>query len=338
MVNQQGAYVDIERYNNYLFDKAATTLVAQAKEKGIELDKKDVLAQLKENNAEIAALKFDFQGRLEKLAYNSTYRRLTYSDIQGITDIYIMAKENGEDLSDGVRANNVTLLVSKLTHYRFAQTVTMGYGRSSDIPDATLKLAAEIRGKMTDSFGFGIDFFNNILDPNKALALCPTQESDVVEYEFLQFLSQMVDIKQGKTPTKYDGLPPDYVPCDKPRDVFEFNRYAEFARSQLLSGKDMLSYSEYKALGQSSGLSGFRQAGATAESSRSLVDFIRSRLEEMLGKDFMKYMPDPKTGAASNVEDRDRVFLELVSKLLDLKDMGRYFSVAQLVKTLGGEQ
>jgi hypothetical protein len=62
------SYVDIERYNNYLFDKAATTLIAQAKEKGIELDKKDVLTQLKENNAEIAALKFDYVGRLDDLS------------------------------------------------------------------------------------------------------------------------------------------------------------------------------------------------------------------------------------------------------------------------------
>jgi hypothetical protein len=217
-IDAEGAYLDVEKFNNYLFDKAATTLVAQAKEKGIELDKKDVLAQLKENNAEIAEIKFDYGKLMENLPYNSIYRRLTYSDVQSLTDVYIMAKESGEELREIGKSNFVTALASKLAGYRFAQTVTMGYERHpGDTPAATVKLAAEISSKMVNSFGLGMDFFNNILDPNTGLALNAAENADVFEYKFLQFLSKMVDIKQGRTPTEYEGLPPDFVPVDRSR-------------------------------------------------------------------------------------------------------------------------
>lgn len=257
MVDQQGSYIDIERYNNYLFDKAATTLLEQAKEKGIELDKKDILAQLKENNAEIAALKFDNQKRLENLAYNHTFRTLTYFDIQSLTDLYIMAKESGEDLSDGMKSNNVQLLASELTSYKFTLTVTMGYERwPGDIPDATVKLAGELRDKMmVNSLGFDKGFINHMLNPNTALGNgYHTQEGDEIHYKFLQFLSNMVDIKQGKTPTEYNGLPPDYVPANKPRDINESNRYSKFARSYMLNGLNPPSFAEFKELSQRSSL------------------------------------------------------------------------------------
>ncbi|NES08984.1 hypothetical protein G3O07_03375 [Pseudomonas laurentiana] len=42
-----GAYINVGKYNDYVFDKAATAMVAAAKDNGIMLDKADVLAQLK---------------------------------------------------------------------------------------------------------------------------------------------------------------------------------------------------------------------------------------------------------------------------------------------------
>ncbi|MDR1848554.1 MAG: hypothetical protein LBQ75_00775, partial [Zoogloeaceae bacterium] len=88
MIDYEGAYIDVGKYNNYLFDKAAANLVTQAREKGIELDTKDVVAQLKENNVEIAAMKLDDQKRRDLLGPASTWARLGWSDVQAFTDMY----------------------------------------------------------------------------------------------------------------------------------------------------------------------------------------------------------------------------------------------------------
>jgi hypothetical protein len=52
---------------NYLFDKAATKLVEQAGRLGLTLDKDETLAQLKADNADIAAIKYSDADRVKHL-------------------------------------------------------------------------------------------------------------------------------------------------------------------------------------------------------------------------------------------------------------------------------
>ncbi|MDR0233776.1 MAG: hypothetical protein LBI31_03095, partial [Zoogloeaceae bacterium] len=162
-INYEGAWLDVGKYNNYLFEKAATNLVAEAKEKGIELDKKDVVAQLKENNAEIAAMKLDDQKRRELLGEASVLARggYTLSDIRAFTDMYITAKENGLDVSQvwGLASQKAIFTEPGIT-----------WGRKESAPDilskSTLDWAKELRGRVAESgfFGVGKTVFDYTLD------------------------------------------------------------------------------------------------------------------------------------------------------------------------------
>jgi hypothetical protein len=77
IIDDEGSYLDIGKYNNYLFDKAATSLLKHAKEKGITLDKNEVIAQLKANNPEIAAMKLDNQNRRDILGQLNLFSKET---------------------------------------------------------------------------------------------------------------------------------------------------------------------------------------------------------------------------------------------------------------------
>ncbi|MCL1860677.1 MAG: hypothetical protein FWG52_03975 [Proteobacteria bacterium] len=194
IVQDEGAYLDVGKYNNYLFDKAATALVAQAKEKGIELDKKDVIAQLKSNNPEIAAMKLDNQDRLEKLGKLDMAYYLSWSDLQSFTDMYITAKENSLDTFQ------VKILACGYGVYQYEQSqpYPVTYTREFDekpIPESTRKLANDIREKLLDTFGFKMDFFKHILDPSTGLALNSAKNADATEYAKLEFLSKIIDLK-----------------------------------------------------------------------------------------------------------------------------------------------
>lgn len=93
-------YVNVGKYNDYLFDKAASTMIAAAKDSGISLDKADVVAQLKSDNAEIASIKLDNASRVHKLGSGSVMADLTLSDLDNLTETYIAAKEHGLDLAE----------------------------------------------------------------------------------------------------------------------------------------------------------------------------------------------------------------------------------------------
>jgi len=192
MKDYEGAYIDVGKYNNYLFDKAATSLVAQAKEKGIDLDKKDVIAQLKANNAEIAAMKLDDQSRRDLLGSASVMSRLGWSDLQAFTDMYITAKENGLDVTQ------VEILASRKGWFS-APGIT--WGREPPPPgrlsESTLNLAAEIRGRLGDCFGIGRELFDLILDPELSLGLSDghMDHVDSVTRAHLDFLSKLLDLK-----------------------------------------------------------------------------------------------------------------------------------------------
>lgn len=94
-----GSWINFEKYNNHLFDKAASMMVGQAKDQGIVVAQESVVAHLRAVNADIANLKFDDYDRCDKLGDNSVLSNLTPSDLDSITDLYITAKEEGLDLN-----------------------------------------------------------------------------------------------------------------------------------------------------------------------------------------------------------------------------------------------
>ena len=112
-LNYESGYLDIEKYNNYLFDKAATTLVEQARQLGLALDKDETLAQLKADNADIAAIWFNNTERVKylKMCQEVCFSSLSYGEVESLTDMYIIAKENGLD------ASQVGLVAFSLGHY-----------------------------------------------------------------------------------------------------------------------------------------------------------------------------------------------------------------------------
>jgi hypothetical protein len=192
VIDYEGAYLDVGKYNNYLFDKAATSLVAQAKEKGIELDKNDVAAQLKANNTEIAAMKLDDQSRRDLLGSASVLSRLSWSDLQSFTDMYITAKENGLDVTEVLHLAHDKGVYSApgVTWIRSAPPADL-------FSEFTLNLAEEIRGKLTDFFGIGKELFDFILDPELALAATHGNgvNVDIATRSRLDFLTKLLDLK-----------------------------------------------------------------------------------------------------------------------------------------------
>ncbi|RZL28311.1 MAG: hypothetical protein EOP64_04900 [Sphingomonas sp.] len=90
-----GAVIDVKKYNDYLFGKAADAVVAGAAEQGISLDKGNVIAQLKDANKSVASLNQSQEARNALLGSNFTLTRLTQSDYDKATDTYIAAQENG---------------------------------------------------------------------------------------------------------------------------------------------------------------------------------------------------------------------------------------------------
>jgi len=195
VIDYEGAYLDVGKYNNYLFDKAAANLVAEARNKGIELDKKDVVAQLKENNAEIAAMKLDDQNRRDLLGSTSVMSRLGWSDLQAFTDMYITAKENGLDVMQ------VEVLANQKGTF-LAPGVT--WGRIDPPPsgvfsESTFGLAEEIRGRLTDFFGIGKETFDFILDPQSGFFGVHGDGTnfDVATRARLDFLTKLLDLQDA---------------------------------------------------------------------------------------------------------------------------------------------
>jgi hypothetical protein len=193
VLNNESAYMDVERYNNYLFDKAATRLVEEARQQfGATLEKKDVLAQLKAENANIAAIRFNDNERRNTLGVGvNGYANLTYSDVQSLTDMYITAKENGLNAA----------FVHDVAFHKGS------YNQDKDIlVEATFwtpeKLAAEpmrtriewaeeIKSKLTTTFGFEARFFEQLLNPRMSLGSANTNT--------LEFISQLLDIYNRKS-------------------------------------------------------------------------------------------------------------------------------------------
>jgi hypothetical protein len=220
--NRESAYMDIEKYNKHLFDRAAAEFVEQAGQRDLALYKQDVLAQLKADNADIAAIGYDDAARRENLGKLNIYSCLYHGEVQCLTDLYIAAKENGLD------TKNVNLMAFHKGSFNMRHTrgitrsgswigyleVPVGW-RDGETgagkiaagilsPRARLDLVAEIRAKLvTASFGLEQEraFFDEYLHP------CIRQSS--ARDDFLKFLSRLLDLcnrkSLGQTGTRRAG-------------------------------------------------------------------------------------------------------------------------------------
>lgn len=92
---QPGRYLNFQKYNEYIFEKAAKNMVRHAEDGGVVLDENEVIDELKKNNRMISGLNFDNQDRLSKLPGGNVFRNLTESDLDDFTDMFIAAKEGG---------------------------------------------------------------------------------------------------------------------------------------------------------------------------------------------------------------------------------------------------
>lgn len=193
-----GAYIDVGKYNDYLFDKAATTMVAAARNQGVALEKADVLAQLKSDNIDMVNIRMDDASRKQKLGATVDFAYLTDSDIDNFTKTYITAKENGLDLAE------VQVLASNRGHqnrhgsalqagdiypydWDFSETDPEKIAAAKNImPESITLKAEELRSKLQGDLGLGSDFIEFLLNPRIGLRSA-TDAS-------LTFLSRLADI------------------------------------------------------------------------------------------------------------------------------------------------
>lgn len=204
-LNSESAYLDVEKYNNYLFDKAATTLVDEAKQLGLALDKDETLAQLRADNANVAAIRFDNAERVKYLEMNLDVvdSKLSRNEVDSLTDLYIAAKENGLDASQvegvafylGIYYNDKSVIMGELythpgmfpsTAEEIAEHEIENFARFQDKID----LAGELKAKLSNvRFGFDEEsgFFGQFLNPRITLG--------GVNDDILNFLLQIADLK-----------------------------------------------------------------------------------------------------------------------------------------------
>lgn len=163
------AYIDVNMYNDYIFEKSATDMVKQAKDLGIELDKEDVIKQLKTENPEIASIRASDSDRVNKLGPTSTYAKLSASDLETLTKTYITAKENNLDL------DQVDILAAKMGFQNMYGGVLAGGDEFDAAGDVTPlkpeieKMAEEVSAKMKNNMGLNSDFVKFLLDPQQGL-------------------------------------------------------------------------------------------------------------------------------------------------------------------------
>lgn len=194
--------MNIEKYNNYLFDKAAANVVRQAGEQGVVIDKDNILAELKSANTHISSLKFDDQGRRSTLGVNHVYFHLTPADLDSFTTMYITAKEHG------LNADEVKEIAASKGFYKSSEGLwveschlPIDFDRTEtdpkkieaarlDPPEALMAKAREIKAKLHGDLGLGSEFINHMLNPR--LGLGGESESTLV------FLSSLIDILNQK--------------------------------------------------------------------------------------------------------------------------------------------
>lgn len=213
-ISGPSAFVNVEKYNSYLFEKAAADMVSAAKDLGITLETSEVLAQLREDNSDIASIRFDDKARREKLGPANCMFNLSLSDVDSFTEVYITAQENGLDLNQvGILAFERSLQNRYGdTLRRGADTFPAGWDWSETDPDkieaAKVKVsesvtqqAAEIRAKLQVNPGLSDDFLQYLLNPKIGLGNASGFSLD--------FLSKLVDIhnQQNHAPAAASSSP-----------------------------------------------------------------------------------------------------------------------------------
>lgn len=94
-----GGHLNVEKYNNYIFDKAASEMVGTAANAGLTLSKGDILDALKTSNSGIASLKNDETARIANLGQASVLSHINLGDLNFLTDMYIKGKSADLEVS-----------------------------------------------------------------------------------------------------------------------------------------------------------------------------------------------------------------------------------------------
>jgi hypothetical protein len=89
------AYLNVKKYNDFLFDNAASQMVAKGADMGISIDKDQLVQTLRQSNLAISSITDNNDVRTETLnvdGITSSYSRLTDSDRNALTDQFIAEK------------------------------------------------------------------------------------------------------------------------------------------------------------------------------------------------------------------------------------------------------
>ncbi len=172
----EGAFLSVEKYNNYVFDKAASAMVGDGKKEGLELNKGQIVAALKANSPAISSIRDDDAARLAALGPSSLLTDLSRSDLSKMTDLYIAAKERGLDANQvevvAVRvamANRDQRLGVETTVYDPEKEKT-GYGivsRSVELSNSSPNSSREANLALLEGLGIGGKVVNLLLDSAK---------------------------------------------------------------------------------------------------------------------------------------------------------------------------
>lgn len=176
IVHESG-YLNVERYNNYLFDKAATTMVSEGQKAGLSLNKDDILTALRSANSGIAALKDDNEARVKLLGPGSVLIDLSTSEMRNFTDMYIAAKEKGLDTNRVKEAATLQGMANKDKRLGITTVVydpekeKTGYGNtlaSEKVSSTSEKPWDKLKTSLYDSFGLSNAMINLLVDSVKA--------------------------------------------------------------------------------------------------------------------------------------------------------------------------
>lgn len=168
-----GAYLNVEKYNAYVFDKAASDMITKAASAGLSLSKDDVLSTLKANNSSIASLKTDNETRVKALGDNNVFAYIGVSDLDILTSMYITGKEAGLDTSS---FDGLAMKVGSSNKYRHDGTTMIVHDperENAGLPysDSEAKVSSDakdefdkIKLSLYDKLGLSTQMINLLVD------------------------------------------------------------------------------------------------------------------------------------------------------------------------------
>jgi len=161
------AVLDVGKYNDYIFAKAADKMVGQAAAGGVTLDKDEVIKQLKESNSEIAAIKDDDASLKAVLGETCTFSELSPSDRRNLTDIYIAAKEKGlnTDMVQGIAMRTGTVLNHQWLGIQYAAGAdwVIHINDAASPPEGLSESLSKIASDLYGQFGMSNMLINTIV-------------------------------------------------------------------------------------------------------------------------------------------------------------------------------